>query len=134
MVRRIFDAGIEQLRLCDARAVPGRAQRQRGVLFGQSDVPWHAGIYAGPPLAVIGMPAPTPVRCYAAAVAAAIALLVPGGGARAQNFPWCLVKSESRTCGYASFEQCMAARSVGGFCEQNFLFHGENRPPKIRPR
>jgi len=45
--------------------------------------------------------------------------------ADAQIYPWCMLKSEARYCGFVSLEQCMAARSVGGFCEQNFLYRPE---------
>ena len=69
------------------------------------------------------------MRTLTAAMLAALAVLVvPSGPADAQNYPWCLAKSESRSCGFVSYEQCMAARSVGGFCEQNFLYHPEAAP------
>ena len=76
------------------------------------------------------------MRTLAAAVLASLpVLVVPTGPADAQNYPWCLAKSESRSCGFVSYEQCMAARSVGGFCEQNFLYRPEaGRTAPRRPR
>jgi hypothetical protein len=53
-------------------------------------------------------------------VVAPLTLALPAG-AQAQNYPWCLVKSEARSCAYVSLEQCMANRKVGSFCDQNFL-------------
>ena len=56
-----------------------------------------------------------------ALMAAPLALALSGRDAQAQNYPWCLLKNEARYCGYVSFEQCMANRKVGTFCEQNFM-------------
>jgi Protein of unknown function (DUF3551) len=42
--------------------------------------------------------------------------------AEAQNFPWCARYSyrDGATCGFTTFEQCMATiRGIGGFCEPN---------------
>jgi hypothetical protein len=44
--------------------------------------------------------------------------------AQAQNYPWCAYYGEdmggSSNCGFATFEQCMAALSGnGGFCNRN---------------
>ena len=62
------------------------------------------------------------MRILAAALTAApLMLALSGHAVQAQNYPWCLVKSEARSCGYVSFEQCMANSKVGSFCEQNFL-------------
>jgi len=58
----------------------------------------------------------------AATLALPLMLVIPPGSTHAQNYPWCLVKSEARSCGFVSWEQCMAARKVGSFCEQNFLY------------
>jgi len=66
----------------------------------------------------------------AALLAAPVAL--SGHAAQAQNYPWCLVKSEARSCGYVSFEQCMANRKVGSFCEQNFLARPGYDPALLR--
>ena len=75
------------------------------------------------------------MRIVAAALAAAALTLAHPAGAAAQNYPWCMVKSEARTCGYTSFEQCMALRSVSAFCEQNFLAHpGPDLAPPRRSR
>jgi hypothetical protein len=71
------------------------------------------------------------MRILAAALLAAPLTLVHTTGAQAQNYPWCLVKSEARSCGYVSFEQCMANRKVGSFCEQNFL--AERGPAAGKP-
>jgi uncharacterized protein DUF3551 len=68
----------------------------------------------------------------AALMAAPLMLALSGHGARAQNYPWCLVKNEARSCGYVSFEQCMANRKVGSFCEQNFMARSE--PEATAPR
>jgi len=64
-----------------------------------------------------------------------LVLVASTGGAYAQNYPWCMVKSEARNCGFVSFDQCMAARKVGSFCEQNFLYRpeaGRTAPRKAR--
>ncbi len=44
--------------------------------------------------------------------------------AQAQNYPWCATYSGGmgggQTCGFTSFEQCMATvRGIGGFCNPN---------------
>jgi hypothetical protein len=49
--------------------------------------------------------------------------------AAAQNYPWCAQYSGSRgkSCGFASFEQCLASvRGWGGFCIQNSTY----QPPR----
>jgi hypothetical protein len=61
------------------------------------------------------------MRILTAALAAAPLALAFSANAQAQNYPWCLVKNEARSCGYVSFEECMANRKVGSFCEQNFM-------------
>jgi hypothetical protein len=61
------------------------------------------------------------VAALVAPLLAAPLTLVHPAGAHAQNYPWCLVKSEARSCAYVSLEQCMANRKVGSFCDQNFL-------------
>ena len=60
-----------------------------------------------------------------ALMVAPVTLALSGHATQAQNYPWCLVKNEARSCGYVSFEQCMANRKVGSFCEQNFLARAE---------
>jgi Protein of unknown function (DUF3551) len=71
----------------------------------------------------------------AALMAAPLMLVIVTSSAQAQNYPWCLVKSEARSCAYTSLEQCMANRKVGSFCEQNFMApRGADRPVSGRPR
>jgi hypothetical protein len=49
--------------------------------------------------------------------------------AHAQNYPWCArygTPYDDTSCGFTSFEQCMASVSgIGGFCERNDTY----RPP-----
>jgi len=49
--------------------------------------------------------------------------------AQAQNYPWCAhygTPYDDTSCGFTSFEQCMASVSgIGGFCERN----DTDRPP-----
>jgi hypothetical protein len=60
--------------------------------------------------------------------------------AQAQNYPWCAAgsyKDGARSCGYVSFEQCMAAIQGGSaFCEQNPMYRpgGEIPPLRRQPR
>lgn len=52
-------------------------------------------------------------------VAAAFEFVAP---AKAQNYPWCAQYStrDGSTCGFTTFQQCMATVSgIGGFCIQN---------------
>jgi hypothetical protein len=45
-----------------------------------------------------------------------------GSYAKAQNYPWCPHYSyrDGVTCGFTTFDQCMATISgIGGFCEAN---------------
>jgi Protein of unknown function (DUF3551) len=45
--------------------------------------------------------------------------------AQAQNYPWCARYStrDGATCGFTTFQQCMATISgIGGFCEPNFQY------------
>ena len=58
-------------------------------------------------------------------LASPLVLVASTRAADAQNYPWCIVKSEARNCGFVSWEQCMAARKVGSYCEQNFLYRPE---------
>jgi hypothetical protein len=62
-----------------------------------------------------------------------ILVLAAGIGTRAeaQNYPWCAQYStrDGATCGFTSFEQCMATVSgIGGFCIQNWDY-----PPPATP-
>jgi hypothetical protein len=61
------------------------------------------------------------------AVAAALAAIATPAGA--QNYPWCAhygTPYDDTSCGFVSYEQCMASVSgVGGFCERNDTY----RPP-----
>ena len=44
------------------------------------------------------------------------------GPAQAQNYPWCTLYSprDGQTCGFTTFQQCMATLSgMGGFCNRN---------------
>ena len=48
-----------------------------------------------------------------------------GTPAQAQNYPWCARYSfrDGATCGFISFQQCMATVSgIGGFCEVNNMY------------
>jgi len=44
-----------------------------------------------------------------------------GSGAMAQSYPWCAYYAKAgANCGFATYEQCMAALSGnGGFCNVN---------------
>lgn len=45
-----------------------------------------------------------------------------GAPAEAQNYPWCAQYSyrDGATCGFTTFDQCMATISgIGGFCHVN---------------
>ncbi len=63
----------------------------------------------------------------AAAVGGAFLAAAP---AQAQEYPWCAQSGGrhgggGRNCGFATYEQCMAARSgMGGFCERNLFYRG----------
>jgi hypothetical protein len=53
--------------------------------------------------------------------------------AEAQNYPWCAQYSyrDGATCGFTSFQQCMATVSgIGGFCQLNNLYVTAHRTPK----
>ena len=52
-----------------------------------------------------------------------------GGGANAQNYPWCAQyggkMGGSQNCGFSTFAQCQAALSGnGGFCNRNTQYTG----------
>lgn len=64
------------------------------------------------------------MRLSRAMLAVAIATLLLGSRAEAQNYPWCAQYSGgmggAMNCGFVSFEQCMATvRGMGGFCLAN---------------
>lgn len=51
--------------------------------------------------------------------------------AEAQNYPWCAQYSyrDGATCGFTTFEQCMATISgIGGFCEPNTQYRTTASP------
>jgi Protein of unknown function (DUF3551) len=58
--------------------------------------------------------------------------------AAAQNYPWCAsgsYKGGARSCGFVSFEQCMASiKGSAEFCERNYAVADDGRParPKLR--
>ena len=57
--------------------------------------------------------------------------------AEAQNYPWCARYSyrDGATCGFTTFQQCMATVSgIGGFCELNNLYVPAHSIPKSRSR
>ena len=57
------------------------------------------------------------------------ALVIEPGPAQAQNYPWCAQKGDgSRSCGFVSYEQCMAV-AASRFCERNYLY----QPPTAAP-
>jgi hypothetical protein len=60
------------------------------------------------------------------ALAALVATITFGSGAKAQNYPWCAfydAGDEAIVCGFVSFEQCLATvRGIGGFCDRNNLY------------
>jgi hypothetical protein len=48
-----------------------------------------------------------------------------GTRAEAQNMPWCAQYStrDGSTCGFTTFQQCMATiTGIGGFCNQNWQY------------
>ena len=50
----------------------------------------------------------------------------------AQNYPWCAdgYKGGARSCGFTTFEQCLATVSgSGGFCERNPMYRPDERHP-----
>jgi hypothetical protein len=63
------------------------------------------------------------------AVAGALGLATATTPAQAQNYPWCALYGtpySDTSCGFVSYEQCMASVSgVGGFCQKNDTY----RPP-----
>jgi hypothetical protein len=57
-------------------------------------------------------------------MAIAVATVLTGARAEAQNYPWCAQYSGSMAgttnCGFVSFDQCMnTVRGMGGFCQPN---------------
>jgi len=57
-------------------------------------------------------------------------LLIPTGPANAQNYPWCAQRGDGGpTCGFVSYEQCMAASR---WCNPNPMY----QPPTgaLQPR
>jgi Protein of unknown function (DUF3551) len=57
-------------------------------------------------------------------MAIAVAAILTGSRAEAQNYPWCAyyggAMSGSTNCGFVSFDQCMnTVRGIGGSCELN---------------
>ena len=67
-----------------------------------------------------------------------------GGGAQAQNYPWCAEYGGGdlgggTNCGFVTFEQCMATLSgMGGFCNRNTQYvpppGPHANPPYHKPR
>ena len=60
-------------------------------------------------------------------------LVVSSGTALATEYPWCLIKGDhdgpgTWSCGYVSFEQCMASRTGTDMCNIN------PRYPSASPR
>jgi hypothetical protein len=59
-------------------------------------------------------------------LAAPLMLVVNGGTASAQNYPWCAqynLRGGASNCGFVSFAQCQATVSgIGGFCERNPMY------------
>ncbi len=72
---------------------------------------------------------------------ASAAILVSGvmtPRAQAQNYPWCALYGtpySDTSCGFTSFEQCMASVSgIGGFCQQNDSYHPAAAAPQYSGR
>lgn len=77
------------------------------------------------------------MRIVAAAVLAIAAVASTGGGAKAQDLPWCAIFSGDlggvRSCAYHTQEQCRATVSgVGGFCQPNPWHTGPSTPSATR--
>jgi len=78
------------------------------------------------------------VRAAAAAMAFAamvVTLVTVSNPAHAQNYPWCAhygTPYDDTSCGFVSYEQCMASVSgIGGFCQRNDTY----KPPAVaRPQ
>jgi hypothetical protein len=73
-------------------------------------------------------------------LASVAALAIDADRTSAQGAAWCLVGGNSgRSCGYYTFEQCLASRAGGtSHCIQNPNFPGSasdaNRPTRSGPR
>jgi len=62
--------------------------------------------------------------------------LVQADRTQAQNYPWCAdgYKGGARSCGFSTFEQCLATVSgSGGFCERNPMYRPDDSHP-VRPK
>ena len=69
------------------------------------------------------------------AFGAVTALAAVSTPAQAQNYPWCAhygTPYDDTSCGFTSYEQCMASVSgIGGFCQKNDTY----KPPlAVRPQ
>src|ERR1700749_2328279 len=60
---------------------------------------------------------------------AGMTLTAAASSAQAQNYPWCPhygTPYDDTSCGFVSYEQCMASVSgIGGFCQKNDTY----KPP-----
>ena len=68
-------------------------------------------------------------------LASVVAIVIDADRTAAQGAAWCLVSSAGggRSCGYYTFEQCLASRAGGSsHCEQNPNFRG-NPADALRP-
>ncbi len=65
------------------------------------------------------------MKCLLLALGLLVMTTAIGTRAQAQNYPWCAQYSyrDGATCGFTSFQQCMATVSgIGGFCQANNLY------------
>jgi len=71
----------------------------------------------------------------AAAFLIPLIVLIQATDARAQNYPWCATgsyKDGARSCGFVTFEQCMASiKGAGGYCEQNAMYRPGGETPRV---
>jgi hypothetical protein len=55
--------------------------------------------------------------------------------AKAQNYPWCAIyKGGAMSCGFNTFQQCLATVSEAGFCIQNSTYQPPQLPRRIARR
>jgi hypothetical protein len=79
-------------------------------------------------------------KVLAIVLAAAAVLAIGADRAAAQGAAWCLIGGDSgRSCGYYTFEQCLASRAGGSTqCVPNPNYQGDrsdtNRPTRSGPR
>ena len=71
-----------------------------------------------------------------ALLALAIAAACPTQGSAATIYPWCahyMMKGAPHSCGFVSFEQCLASvRGIGGTCNRNPFYNEPARATRVR--